>query len=82
MVPERTLFGLNTFEFSHPEVALAGTQRILSFSTRASDGRLVVATSAAQATLGALAVPAMAPAGLAVTALLLAGAGFLIARRG
>jgi hypothetical protein len=74
--------GLNTLEFSHPEVALAGTQRILYFTTRAADGRLVVATSAAQANLGAAAVPALGPAGLPAAALLLAGAGFLLARRG
>jgi hypothetical protein len=75
--------GLNTLEFSHPEVALVGTQRILYFSTRAADGRLVVATSAAQANLGAAtAVPGLAPASLAAVALLLAGAGFLLARRG
>ena len=74
--------GLNTLEFSHPEVALAGTQRILYFSTRAADGRLVVATSAAQASLGAAGVPGLAPGGLAAVAALLAGAGFLLARRG
>lgn len=75
--------GLNTLEFSHPEVALVGTQRILYFTTRAADGRLVVATSAGQANLGGAApVPGLAPGGLAAVALLLAGAGFLLARRG
>jgi hypothetical protein len=71
----------NTFEFSHPEVTLAAGRRVLYFSTRAADGHLVVATSAAQASLGALGVPALAPAGLAAAALALAGAGLVLARR-
>lgn len=76
--------GLNTLEFSHPEVALVGTQRLLYFSTRAADGHLVVATSTAQASLGALPVPvpALAPAGLFVATLAIAGAGAHFARRG
>jgi S-layer homology domain len=41
----------NTFEFSHPESTLAGSRRILYFSTKAADGQSVVATSAAQAAL-------------------------------
>ena len=71
----------NTFEFSHPEVALVGTQRILYFSTHAADGHLVVATSAPQAALGLAGVPALAPAALAAATLALAGVGFLLARR-
>ena len=38
----------NTFDFSHPEVTLVGSRRILYFSTKAADGAYVVATSAAQ----------------------------------
>jgi S-layer homology domain len=38
----------NTFDFSHPEVALIGSRRVLYFSTKAADGAFVVATSAAQ----------------------------------
>jgi hypothetical protein len=40
---------LNTFDFSHPEVTLVGSRRVLYFSTKAYDGAYVVATSAAQA---------------------------------
>ena len=39
----------NQFDFSHPEVTLAGSRRVLYFSTKASDGAYVVATSAGQA---------------------------------
>jgi hypothetical protein len=38
----------NTFDFSHPEVTLVGTRRVLYFSTKVADGAFVVATSAAQ----------------------------------
>jgi len=38
----------NAFNFSHPEVTLVGARRILYFSTKAADGKFVVATSAAQ----------------------------------
>ncbi len=38
----------NQFEFSHPEVTLAGARRVLYFSTKAADGQSVVATSAGQ----------------------------------
>ncbi|HEX4438866.1 MAG TPA: S-layer homology domain-containing protein [Thermoanaerobaculia bacterium] len=36
------------FDFSHPEVTLAGSRRVLYFSTKAADGAFVVATSAGQ----------------------------------
>ncbi len=39
----------NQFDFSHPEVTLVGSRRVLYFSTKAADGAFVVATSAAQA---------------------------------
>src|SRR5512135_1423523 len=38
----------NTFDFSHPEVTLVGSRRVLYFSTKAADGAFVVATSAGQ----------------------------------
>ena len=38
----------NQFDFSHPEVTLVGSRRVLYFSTKALDGAYVVATSAAQ----------------------------------
>jgi hypothetical protein len=39
----------NQFDFSHPEVTLVGSRRVLYFSTKAADGAFVVATSAGQA---------------------------------
>ncbi len=38
----------NQFDFSHPEVTLVGSRRVLYFSTKAADGAFVVATSAGQ----------------------------------
>ncbi len=74
----------NQENFSHPEVVVAGTARVLYFSTRAGDGHLVVVTNApAVLAAGFPAIPALSGEGLAVLAagLGLAGWGLLRRRR-
>jgi len=67
--------------FSHPEVAVAGGQRILYMSTRAGDGHFVVVTNAPA--LLAQAIPAASPIGLAVLgACLFVAAGVAMRRAG
>ncbi len=69
---------LNQGNFSHPELTLSFTQRVLYFSTTAADGHLVVVTNA-QARVKA---PAVNQRGLvALTALLLIGGTVLVRRR-
>jgi hypothetical protein len=71
----------NQENFSHPEVVLAGGQRILYLSTKAGDGHFVVVTNAAALLPAASMVPALSREGAVLLGLALLLAGWILLRR-